>query len=309
MPDDKNGRWVTINGTHIFIKDGQTVEEAFAEFEGKRTKTADAIISKIKYADAHFWYYDKDNKRIMPKKWFTEKLRNALKQHPIRDADIEEAISVAMNNKVEFFVLQDHGVSDFTQDEKRIRINMDVVFAQCVEVMCHEIGHAMDNIGWNKWLSSTFVSPTHGKTMVDMLREELSAPGMIDMLTDEWANLIDLRRQVTSQWAEKAISKKEYLYKYTAYNEAQGDLCDIIQMMYGNQEAKKRCGYLAHPSSDYAGYNADRHRRLQGTELFAELTASKATDDETRFYGIMDLYCPKTVEIYKEIIEEVKRNG
>jgi hypothetical protein len=28
----KDGKWVTINGNHIFIKDGQTVEEAMQDF-------------------------------------------------------------------------------------------------------------------------------------------------------------------------------------------------------------------------------------------------------------------------------------
>lgn len=36
--NEKNGRWVTINGTHVFIKDGQSPIDAFVRQKGKSKK-------------------------------------------------------------------------------------------------------------------------------------------------------------------------------------------------------------------------------------------------------------------------------
>ena len=38
----KNGKWVTINGAHVFIKDGQPVEEALKSHESTNSNTYSA---------------------------------------------------------------------------------------------------------------------------------------------------------------------------------------------------------------------------------------------------------------------------
>ena len=305
--DDNQGKWVTINGTHIFIKKGQSVEEAMAERQQHRTNNIDSIIKNVTYADAHFWYMDKETKkRVMPKKHFTEQLRTALENYPIEKADIEDAMVGCLNNKIQIVILQDHGLSDYNQGWERVRLNMDTINARCVEVFCHEMGHAMDNIGYNSWRSSTFVSPKHGKTMVDMLYEELKSDDVLENLIDEHTILTDLIRQVTEHFKDNQIDKKEYFKKHTAYNEASINLVDMVQVVYGEDVCKARFGYLPHPKPPNYFVGSGRGRRNAGTELFAELTANLCTDNEKRFYNVMKYYAPKTVEIYEEIMEEVK---
>ena len=34
--NDDNGKWVTINGAHVFIKDGETPEQALAKLSEKK---------------------------------------------------------------------------------------------------------------------------------------------------------------------------------------------------------------------------------------------------------------------------------
>lgn len=63
MANTTGGRWITVNGTHIFIKDGQTVGDAFKETTGKvlsksnsstkKTKTASEIIADYKDSKGH----------------------------------------------------------------------------------------------------------------------------------------------------------------------------------------------------------------------------------------------------------------
>lgn len=306
--DDKQGKWVTINGTHIFIKDGQTVEEAIEELNTKRDNNIKTILGKIKYADAKYWYVDRDTKeRIMPKKHFTKVFGDALKVCPIVKSDIEDCIVGCIQTKLKFLQLQDHGISDYDSGWERIRLNVvdDSVNSRIVEVFCHEMGHAMDNISGNKWRSSSFVSSKHGVTMVSMLFDELKNDENLESLCDEYEILQDLKRQVVQNYKDKSIDRQEYYDKYTAYDEARVDLADVVQAIWGNEECKRRFGFIPHPKPpDY--FYGERGRRYAGTECFAELTANLSTDNEKRFYDIMKTYAPKTIEIYEEIMEEVK---
>ena len=52
MNNDENGRWVTMNGTHVFIKKGQSPEEALAEFTSrKKPEKYFEVKSKSLYGD------------------------------------------------------------------------------------------------------------------------------------------------------------------------------------------------------------------------------------------------------------------
>ena len=51
--EQENGKWVTINGAHVFIKDGQTVEEALANKQGKYDRKIYRVIKNKKTRDGY----------------------------------------------------------------------------------------------------------------------------------------------------------------------------------------------------------------------------------------------------------------
>lgn len=81
-------------------------------------------------------------------------------------------------------------------------------------------------------------------------------------------------------------------------------MVDMVQAIYGAKQCKETFGSLGH-AADYYDKNA---KFRGGSECFAELTASRNADKDKHFYNLMKQYCPKTVEIYEELMEG-KRNG
>ena len=47
----ENGRWVTMNGTHVFIKDGQSPMDAFIKQKGKVSKTPETLNNRKNIVD------------------------------------------------------------------------------------------------------------------------------------------------------------------------------------------------------------------------------------------------------------------
>ena len=62
MANNTDGRWITVNGTHIFIKNGQSVGDAFKATTGKVLK-GEGIKdddAKILRRNRFYFYFDKD---------------------------------------------------------------------------------------------------------------------------------------------------------------------------------------------------------------------------------------------------------
>lgn len=81
--EKKDGKWVTINGNHIFIKDGQTVEEAMQDFFARNNSPKKVVENNKKAVDKienpktrkikEYWiWYDSDHKNgiTLPKDTF-----------------------------------------------------------------------------------------------------------------------------------------------------------------------------------------------------------------------------------------------
>lgn len=192
--DDKEGKWVTINGTHIFLKKGQSVEQAFAEMGIKQDKAVDDIVNSVSYVQMsshiHYYYDDDFKHRVPPKKHAQRVFRNAVESRA-NDEDNELVINT-LKNKVNEFILKDSYGSDLKwtaiwDKGKIIRLHLSINGTRTTicNVFYHEMGHAIDMYKWGKYSSSDYVSTKYGVSMADMLFNELQDAG-VDYLRDEY---------------------------------------------------------------------------------------------------------------------------
>lgn len=298
--DDKNGKWVTINGTHIFIKDGQTIEEAFADKEQTSKAFTDAVINRVDTAqlDPRNWYYIGEEK-VSPRKYARYKLEKALGNRAINDPIIIEALK----NHIDTVILKDTRGShnDWLNGKRRLVVSIAGTAPETCTTFFHEVGHAIDYDKQNyEFMSNTFVSPKHNKTLVNMLLDEFGDID-IELLKDEYGRFHDLGKKVSIDYQDDRISKDEFFRKGAYLNKAVTDFIDMIQGVFGENAAMDVGGWLPHKK----GYFLSPSRL--GTECFAELTESLHADKEKSFYNLIKQYCPKTVEIYEEIMEERRK--
>ena len=292
------GKWVTINGSHVFIKDGQTVEEALAERDKQHADLTDRMVKQVKWVQAQARYKRDENGKLVkikPKQYCTDLLRKGLET---RDKD-EELFEKAVEHNVDELMLKDTSgswLSPGNNVDGKIVLHISIAGTKvgiCTNYF-HEVGHAIDLIDKNNnFLSSTFVSPTHGKTLIDMFMEEFKGIDL-ELLHDEFDYLNGNKHY-------KDIEDNEQR-RYVAQHceEATTSFVDMIQAIHGNDVARKIGGWLPHAEYYFNGLKGKKHA---GTELFAELCESYHSDKNELFYELIKQYCPKTVEIYHEIME------
>lgn len=309
MPNNDNGKWVTLdNGAHVFIKNGQSVEEALAERDKAHNDLTDTMVKQVKWVQAQTRYKPDDEGKLVkvpPKKYCTDRLRKALETR----AKDEELFAKAIEHNVDELMLKDTDNSWLSQGTAtHDKIVLHVSIAETKVGNCcsyfHEVGHALDRLGFEKWMSSTFVSPTHGVTLIDMFKQEF---GSIDpeLLHDEfdYLNSSEPYKELKDKYKASGSDndKEEYRYHAQHCEEATTSFVDMIQAIHGNDTAMKIGGWLPHETSYFLGNRGNQHA---GTELFAELCESYHSDKNGYFYKLIKQYCPKTVEIYHEILEK-----
>ena len=307
----KQGVWRTLpNGVHIFIPDGSDLDTEIAKmdeqsWESEYTKSqyANAIIDRFTYADFKYWYQDKVTKeRVKPAKHAKQVLRNCLEHREIIDPAMDELILKGLQNKVNELVVNDRGTNWFRGGiTRRIQIDIDGNDKnKILEALSHEIGHAIDNTV-KGYMSYTFHSPTLGVTMHEMLAYEMHQNLDLEYIEDEADRFSDLMRQVREQYQAGQIDETEYKRAYFRYDESRVCLADMCQAYYGDKECEKIFGYTPHKR----GYFEESNQNA-AAECFAELTSDLFWDKEKRFYDLMKQYCPDSIKIYHEILEEVK---
>lgn len=307
----QTGEWRTLdNGVHVFIPDGQTLEDALARFaddaweqEYTKSQYADEIIKHFTYADFQYWYQDNEtHERIKPAKHAKQVLRNVLEHRQICDPEIDKLILNGLVNNVRELVINDRGTNWFKSGlSRRIQLDIDSNDKnKILECISHEIGHSIDYDITSGYLSSHYKSKKFGVTMQEMLVSEITDNLDLETIQDESDIFSDLMRQVREQYQSGAIDATEYKRAYFRYDEAGVCLADMCQAIYGDNKCKEIFGYLPHEEKYF-----ETHRASE--ECFAELTSDLFWDKEKRFYDLIKQYCPDTIEIYHEIIEEVKK--
>lgn len=309
----KEGKWVTINGAHVFIPDGQTLDDVYNQmaddaWESEYTKSqyADSIISEFTYADFKYWYEDKlTHERVKPAKHAKQVLRNCLEHREIVDPAMDELVLKGLQNNVNELIINDRGTNWFRSGyHRRIQLDIDGNDKnKILESLAHEIGHAIDFNLKSGYMSSTWKSPTFGVTMEEMLSYDFTSNLDLDMIQDEVDIFEDLKRQVRDNYEAGEIDATEYKRAYFRYDETIICIADMVQAYYGEKECEEMFGYLPHQKGYF---ESEGHKGSH--ECFAELTSCLFWDKEKRFSNFIEQYCPDTIKIYKEIIEEVKKS-
>lgn len=290
----KEGVWRTLpNGVHIFIPDGSDLETEMAKFTEpewaehySKAEYAKQIVSHFTSADFRYHYIDNNHNRIMPAKYARRILNDVFQKRKYSDPDADALILGGFEHKVSEFNLNDRDSNwcKSIYSYSRIMISLDTR-PEMLNSISHEIGHAID---YNKgnYMSSSFISPSFGVTMQDMLFREFPD---IEMCNDEAEVLLD------KMHAEKDLDMNAFI------SQASFNLVDMVQAVYGDKECKRVFGFTGHSDGYF-----ELDKRNAGTELFAELTASLFCDKNKSFYNVIKQHCPNTIKIYHEIIEEVK---
>lgn len=309
----KPGKWITTEtGTHVFIPEGSDLETALSEmaedaWESNYTKSqyADEVLKHFTYADFRYYYFDKaTDKRVKPAQHAKQVLRNSLEHRDIVDPEIDKLILGALENNVNELIINDRHTNWFRGGATR-RIQLDIDSNdknKIIESLAHEIGHSIDNDWRTGYRSSNYKSKVFGATMQEMLEYEMQSNLDLETINDEADIFNDLMRQVSEQYKNGEIDTTEYKRAYFRYNQSAACLADMCQAIYGHKECKKIFGYNTHSTDYFDEYNN------AAVECFAELTSDLFWDKEHRFYDLMKQYCPDTVKIYHEIIEEVKKS-
>lgn len=186
-----------------------------------------------------------------------------------------------------------------------ININKDTPIVETAITYFHEMGHASDNISPGEYRSSTYVSKKYKKTMVEMFDSEVKSAFDFDMsVIDEYDNLRAELKKLDNDYWNTGMPYDEWQEKRWRLLRLRSGFADIVQSVCGDDFCKLNFGWTPHPASDGKPYYKQASY-LKGTELFAHLTET-AADPEKRLRKILSKYCPKTLKIYDEIVEELK---
>lgn len=356
--ENEKGRWITTKtGTHVFIKEGQTVSQALEEkFDSEEMSLTSYDITRdfkdrsnnMTQDQEDFLYNLNDN---LPKE--TEKIFEKLKDKDFKVSISDRKGNSKYNRSYRTIYLDLEDLKEFDEDMS-IYINGQVLY--------HEIGHAVDNLFCNdKWeyMSSTYKSKLNGLTLHDTIlkeRRKFSEKIISDIAFGVYADFIDkelelLGSEKEKKWkAIKRISDKELgidindydddddywkarrqkrnekfkeLFPdedYTSYERKRSKaiitgknkflheynvLSDIASSKWFESVAygSKNAGFgVGHSET----YYQDRKGFGLGTEFFANCFSAVCTNHNEVIEATAK-YFPQSIEVFKEILEEIKK--
>jgi len=321
---DENGRWVTINGTHIFIKDGQTLEQAMAErfdesdWQDESKPTFDDYDIKSDLDIEEF-------KQTTSKKLFRgvldasyketkERLKSQYNQHEVLNPELEGIVGdmIAKRVNVQKLWAKDEytgGGTYYSRYKHQVVMNVNYgdEWYQTMDNLFHESGHALDNTVSGEYSSSRYVSKKYDKTLAEILKEEISEVD-IDAVLSECERLQDLRKSMGELRDNGTIDKTKARNERARYASGRLSIIDVIQGTFGYDFVMEKFDTWTHQKYYFDPVNGykdtDFVRTNRGTEFFAEMTCDLICDREHNFSNFMKKIAPKAVEIYYEILED-----
>lgn len=316
--NDEEIQWITVNGNHIPIKPGQTKEQAIKErfnfdageesFDNYNSKElsvmeyASEYRKNVKdvYIQSGVFYTDRDGNRINATKLFKDSLEKTMNNREVYREDIENAVVKILPRTS--IILKDYGGTSYkgyptNRMQMNFHRNNDY---QNIKDYFHEMGHALDDNQKGGYYSSSYNSKKYGVTLSEMINEEFN---LIDdsTITELRDNIIYRLNDLNDRHANNELNQREYLNKWYRTNQVLLDIADTIQSCKGYSEAKRLMSTGGHKSDYFEGVFAEENR---GTELFAELTSSLVSDEDKEFASFIKKHCPRTYEIYEEILKE-----
>jgi len=327
--DGKKGRWITTDtGRHVFIEDGQSVEDALKnafdeeyqsesdgpEFDADPEPTIDYTEHKEKCLKSFKGIWD------APYKFIKQRFIDAFNNHEVIDEDLENILFGMLDKKVNIqkvWIKTEYtgGGTYYNAYQRKLIMNISdnpEHYMTTMNNLIHEMGHALDNDGTGKYYSSTYKSKKYDVTLADMLEQELRGQesDMSEIVNEynNWEHYVDL---LYEDWKAGNINREFYKNERARVQSAYLNLCDTIQGTYGYKYVKEKFdnythadGYFDWYSEKYPEEAKQRRARNRGTEFFAEMTDDLCNDKEHLFSKYMQTIAPKSCEIYYEILEE-----
>lgn len=328
MKDEEIVGWFTTeNGVHIPLKKGQTKEEALAQkfddgpendeenekyffrksisFQDNYDKTAyaDFCQKRINNVELKYYYQDKDGKYLKGSQLFRRRFWNQFDSRTVNNPRLENLLMKKLP-KLHELRIKDFGGTWYKSAYGRISITVSLNNPYLtIQHFTHEASHFLDYEEGKGFRSSTFISPTYNKSLSDMIKEEFSEISDSDII--EFRDMInEVKNQLMESYKNKSISQSEYLPSYSKNIQALIDMADTVQSCKGFDKARELCGFGGHKPTYFLGMHEKENR---GTELFAEITNSLITDERRNFVDFLRKKCPKSMNIYWEIIKEMEK--
>jgi len=313
----KEGRWITVKGNHIFISDGENVQDAINKFFN-----SDSFDDDYEYDDNYEPDFDtyftfeeyEEPKKPEPKPepeykdsdYKKEKLKafkgiwdasyakiknrfiDQFMRHKVNDKEMEDILFDMLKKKDKIqrvWIKSEYtsGGTYYNRFYKKIVMNIqdnNENYSQTMGNLFHEMGHALDNNGVGKYYSSSYVSSKHGVTLAQMLKTELSEnESKIDELLQEYQNIERYKNLLYDDWKAGKITNEFRLNeKARAYYGAALSIVDTVQGTYGLQYVRDKFGNWTHPAG-YFDYES------KGNPEYAE--SWNATNRGTEFFAEM----------------------
>lgn len=311
---NEKGKWITIHGTHVFIRDGETAEQAMKrQFDTSdwgddsyRTNLSDSLINATKYVDftiyANTFMRNPDGTRtkIKASDKYKEQLQACVDYRDVPKTDVDSVIVKCLSKYVDEFIPFNYGQTAHSYYDifaRRVRVCMrNWNHIALLNTIGHETGHAIyDALAQKHELHCK--SEKYGVTMSQMLMQEKPALAScfigVEDINDELEKLLD-------QYKSGKMAITEYKQKCGPLIDAKVAIQDTCQAVYGDAKCKETLGELGHTEGYF-----DRSLG-KAEELFAELMGERFSGSYRPLSDWCKKNCPKTLEIFEELVERAK---
>lgn len=254
-----------------------------------------------------------------PYRFIKDRFIESYMRHKVNDKELETVLFNMLkqkNNVKKVWIKTEYtgGGTYYNSWSRKLVMNISdnpEDYHQSMGNLFHEMGHALDNNGSSNYFSSTYISKKYETTLADMLKEEMSNCDIENLISDYY-KLESRKNQIWEEYNDKRMAYTDYKNeKARIYYGAALSVCDTIQGSYGIRYAREKLNNYTHPEgyfdweSEKYPEEAEKHnKRNRGAEFFAEMTDSLVNDHEHLFDNLMKKYCPKSHEIYFEILKE-----
>ena len=238
-----------------------------------------------------------------------EKFRKALESREVLDPELEYMIAYCAR---EGFGRYGFGTLYLRKNQSSVFVNDNWKYGSYIQIgglsdatnkyivsgLAHEVGHAMDyDRSQRRYRSSSFISPKYGVSLQDMIQKKM-AEANVDEIKGIIHDIVSKRKEINHKRARREIYIKQYLDQIYDLEIESGSIEDIVEANLGDKVPEA----FGHGKS----YWKDDKESV-GTELFAEITESRIGDKNRGTIKFLEKYAPECLEIYDEIISELKK--
>ena len=332
--EGKEGRWITTKtGSHIFIPNDKSVKEVledrFEDYdweddpedypsgvswrESERKKYYDFFVPEITNPTekAHKEKIIKSFRGILDSSYayIKQGFKNVLMKHHVNDMQLENIVADMMMAKqsVKYMWLQDIWVKDdtyYSRYKRKISMKYDGDYYSTLSNYYHESGHALDASGTNNYLSSTYKDNEFGKSISELLKEEVTEE-KLDRIGAYADYLLEESNKAKQKYLAGDISRDEFRSWSRPRSQVKSSLADVIHASLGYDTAMSTLREPGHAKGYYyTSEYYDEGAIRRGSEFFAEMVDDLINNPNRTFSTIMEEIAPKACSVFYKILKE-----